>query len=224
MKGTAMTPRKKDTEQLSRERVLAAAMHIIETDGVDGLSMRRLGAELGVNPMAAYHYVPSKAALYDLVLDAVMESVDLSGVSAGAPLEERLKHAARAYRAAILAHPRAIPILAGRSVRTVAGLRPIEPMLGLLFEAGLDATQAIAAVDAVAQYVLGGCVGYYHHMVDAELHDDERAFEALPPEEFPNMTRVLAEAHYAGFDEEFELGLDAMVRGLLSGPRYEMRG
>ena len=219
-----MTPRKKDTEQLSQERVLDAAMHIIEEDGVDGLSMRRLGAELGVNPMAAYHYVPSKAALYDLVLDAVMASVDLSGVDPSASLEDRMKRAARAYRAAILAHPRAIPILAARSVRTSAGLRPIEPMLGLLLEAGLDPTEAIAAVDAVAQYVLGGAIGYYHHTMDAELRDEERDFDELPAEEFPNMTRVLAEAHYAGFDEEFEFGLDAIVRGLLSGPRYEMRG
>jgi len=83
---------------------------------------------------------------------------------------------------------------------------------------------AIAAVDAVAQYVLGGAIGYYHHTMDAELRDEERDFDELPAEEFPNMTRVLAEAHYAGFDEEFEFGLDAIVRGLLSGPRYEMRG
>ena len=219
-----MTPRKKDTEQLSQERVLEAAMHIIEQDGVDGLSMRRLGAELGVNPMAAYHYVPSKAALYDLVLDAVMDSVDMSGVDPSSSPEERMKQAARAYRAAILSHPRAIPILAARSIRSAAGLRPIEPMLGLLLEAGLEPAQAIAAVDAVAQYVLGGAIGFYHHRMDAELRDDVREFDELDPGEFPNVTRVLAEAHYSGFDEEFEFGLDAIVRGLLTGPHYEMRG
>ena len=71
-----MTPRKKDVEPLARERIVDAAMGIIDAEGLDALSMRRLGAELGVNPMAAYHYMPNKAALYDLVLEAVMAGVD----------------------------------------------------------------------------------------------------------------------------------------------------
>jgi TetR/AcrR family transcriptional regulator, tetracycline repressor protein len=175
--------------------------------------------ELGVNPMAAYHYVPNKSALYDLVLDAVMSGVDLSAIDPAAPIDERLKQAGRAYRNAILAHPRAIPVAAGRSVRSIVALRPIETFVGLLLEAGLDTGDAIAAVDCVAQFVLGGALGYYHHMFDAELHDDSRDFDALPPDEFPNMTRVLREAHFAGFDAEFEFGLEAIVRGLLSGPR-----
>jgi TetR/AcrR family tetracycline transcriptional repressor len=212
-----MAARKKDAEPLTRERIIEAAMRVIDADGVDALSMRRLGTELGVNPMAAYHYVPNKAALYDLVLDAVMSGVDLTAVGDAVPVEERLKQAGRAYRNAILAHPRAIPIVAGRSIRTAASLRPIEPLVGLLFEAGLDPVEAISAVDCVAQFVLGGAIGYYHHMVDSEMH--QRAFEELSPEDFPNMTRVLSEAHFIGPDGEFEFGLDVIVRGLLSAPR-----
>ena len=213
-----MAPRKKDTEPLTRERIVEAAMRVIDADGVDALSMRRLGTELGVNPMAAYHYVPNKSALYELVLDAVMSGVDMSAIDPAAPIEERLKQAARAYRSAILAHPRAIPVAAGRSVRTIVSLRPIEVFVGLLLEAGLDTCDAIAAVDCVAQFVLGGALGYYHHLFDNELHDDSRDFDQLPAEEFPNMTRVLGEAHFIGFDGEFEFGLDVIVRGLLSGP------
>ena len=214
-----MTPRKKNAEQLSRKRILEAAMRIIDADGLDGLSMRRLAADLGVNPMAAYHYVPNKAALYDLVLEAVMGAVDTSGVDAGAPAVEQMKQAARAYREAILRHPRAIPVLAARSLRTAAALRPIEPFLGILFSAGLTPDEALAAVDSVAQYILGGVMGYYHHIVDAEA-GEQREFEALDPAEFPNMTRVLAEGRYVGFEAEFEFGLDAIVRGLLSQPRH----
>src|SRR5664280_309526 len=97
-----MTPRKKDVEPLARETIVVAAMKIIDTEGLDALSMRRLGAELGVNPMAAYYHVPNKAALYDLVLDAVMAGVDTSTIDGAAPLAEQMKQAARAYRAAIL--------------------------------------------------------------------------------------------------------------------------
>jgi AcrR family transcriptional regulator len=217
-----MTPRKKDAEQLTRKRILEAAMRIIDAEGLDTLSMRRLGTELGVNPMAAYHYVPNKAALYDLVLDAVMAGMDVSAIDPEAPIEERLKQGARAYRAAILAHPNAIPVLAGRSVRTAASLRPIESFLGLLMEAGFTPTESITAVDCVAQFILGGAVGYYHHQLDSEIGGGQREFEDLPAEEFPNMTRVLAEGSYVGHDAEFEFGLDAVVRGLLSRPRGKM--
>ena len=213
-----MTPRKKDAEPLARERIVAAAMKIIDAEGLDALSMRRLGAELGVNPMAAYHYVPSKAALYDLVLEAVMAGVDTASLDPALPLDDRLKQAARAYRTAILAHPRAIPVLATRSLRTAAVLRPVEPMLGILYDAGLTPDQAMAAVDVIAQYVLGGAVGYYHHEFDDEA-GEQREFEALDPADFPNTTRMITEARYIGPDGEFEFGLDAIIRGLLAGPR-----
>jgi AcrR family transcriptional regulator len=217
-----MTPRRKDVEPLARERIVDAAIRIIDDEGLDALSMRRLGAELGVNPMAAYYHVPNKAALYDLVVDAVMTGVDTSGIDPAASLADQLKLAARAYRAAILAHPHAIPVLAARSLRSAAALRPVEPFLGILFAAGLTADEALAAVDAVAQYILGGAVGYYHHIVDSEA-GEQREFEALDPAEFPHMSRVLAEGHYVGYEAEFEFGLDAIVRGLLGGPRYELK-
>jgi AcrR family transcriptional regulator len=213
-----MTPRKKDAEPLARERIVAAAMKIIDAEGLDALSMRRLGTELGVNPMAAYHYVPNKAALYDLVLEAVMAGVDTETIDPALPLADQLKQAARAYRAAILAHPRAIPVLASRSLRTASVLRPVEPMLGILYAAGLTPDEAMAAVDFIAQFVLGGAVGYYHHEFDDEA-GEQREFEALDPAEFPNTIRMITEAHYLGPDGEFEFGLDAVIHGLLTGPR-----
>ncbi len=216
-----MTPRKKDVEPLDRERIVEAAMTIIDEDGLEALSMRRLGATLGVNPMAAYYHVPNKAALYDLVLEAIMADVDLSAIDPAAPLAERLKQAAHAYRAAILAHPRAIPVLASRSVRTAAALRPVEPILGILFEAGLTATETVTAVDCFAQYILGMCVGYYNHTVDSET-SVQREFDELDPTEFPYANRMLAEGRYAGAEAEFAFGLDALVRGLLSGPRLPL--
>lgn len=213
-----MAARKKNAETLTRERIVEAAMTIIDTDGLEALSMRRLGSELGVNPMAAYHHVPNKAALYDLVLEAVMSGVEIPEQDPAVPVVERLAAAASAYRAAVLKHPHAIPVLAGRSLRTAAALKPVEPLIGLLFEAGVPATEAFAAVDVIAQYILGGAVGYYHHIVETEIGGRQREFEPLSPEEFPNTTRMLSEGRYLGFDGEFELGLDVIIRGLLSRP------
>jgi AcrR family transcriptional regulator len=210
-----VSPRRKDVEPLDRERILAAAMRVIDAEGLDALSMRRLGKELGVNPMAAYYHVASKAALYDLVLEAVMAGVDLTTIDPAGPFEDQLKQAARAYRAAILQHPRAIPVLATRSLRTAAVLRPVEPMLGVLFAAGLTAVEAMAAVDVIAQFVLGGAVSYYHHTFEGEAADDQREFEMLDPVELPNTVRMITEATYLGPDGEFEFGLDLVIGSLL---------
>lgn len=216
-----MTPRKKDAEPLARERIVGAAIKIIDDEGIDALSMRRLGSELGVNPMAAYYHVRNKAALYDLVLEAVMGAVDMSGIDESQPLAEQLKQAARAYRAAMLAHPRAIPVFASRSFRTAVVLRPVEPMLGIFFAAGLTPSEAMAAVDCVGAYILGGAVGYFHHAFD-EAAGEQQEFEALDAVELPNVSRMIAEAQYIGDDAEFEFGLDALLRGLLSGSCYPL--
>jgi len=218
-----MSPRRKDAEPLARERIVAAAIAIIDAEGLDSLSMRRLGAELGVNPMAAYYHVPNKAALYDLVLEAVMGSVDTGGIDPFAPAAVQLKQAARAYRSAILAHPRTIPVFSARSLRSAAALRPIEPFLGILFGAGFTADEALAAVDVVGQYIIGGLLGYYHHVVEP-VADEQHEFEVPDRAEFPHLGRALAEGRYGGFEAEFEFGLDALVRGLLAGPRKELPG
>jgi AcrR family transcriptional regulator len=209
-----MSARKKDAELLSRERIVEAAMRVIDAEGLDALSMRRLGVELRVNPMAAYHYVPNKASLYDLVVDAVMSGVDLAAVDPDALVQEQIKQVARAYRAAILAHPHAIPVFASRTVRSAAAVRPFEPLVGVLFEAGLAPTETLAAIDTIALFILGGAVGQYSTSLRSEK-GEQRDFDPLPPEEFPNLSRLLAEGSFLGFDQEFEFGLDVVVRGLL---------
>ena len=214
-----MTPRKKDAEPLARERIVAAAMKIIDAEGLDALSMRRLGAELGVNPMAAYHYVPNKAALYDLVLEAVMAGVDTETIDPAlrlSPISSSRRRAPTARRSSRTRAPSPSSPRArcarrpccGRSSRCWASSTP----------RGLTPDEAMAAVDFIAQFVLGGAVGYYHHEFDDEA-GEQREFEALDPAEFPNTIRMITEAHYLGPDGEFEFGLDAVIHGLLTGPR-----
>ena len=163
-----MTPRKKDAEPLARERIVEAAMKIIDAEGLDALSMRRLGAELGVNPMAAYHYVPNKAALYDLVLEAVMAGVDTDGHRPG----PALRRAAQAGGASLprgdprapARHPRARDALAANGRGAAAGRAHPGHPLRRRPHAGRGAWPPWTVI---AQYILGGAVGYYHHEFDA---------------------------------------------------------
>jgi AcrR family transcriptional regulator len=195
-------------------------MTIVDRDGLERLSMRRLAAELGMSPMSLYYHVPDKSALYDLILDAVMADMDLPHDDPTRPAEERVVEAAAALRAALLAHPDAIPIVLSRSLRTPGQLRPVEAMLGMLFDAGMPPTDALAVVNIVAQYVLGTTAALANHLTDAKYHDARREaeFDELSPTEFPHVTRLLREGTYLGFEAEFDRGLRTLVHGLLAKP------
>ena len=211
-----MAPRKPNHPQLTREQIVSATLKLIDEHGLEGHSMRQLGAELGVDPSSVYYYVPSKNDLYNLIADEIMSGVDLSVDDPSASIVERLVAGAHEYRRALLVHPRAMPLLSTRSLRTARQLKPVELLLGVFFAAGFDSTEAITATDVLGMQVLGMANVYAAHVTDAEYHRQSDGFDDLPAEEFPNMTRVLAEAEYAGFDVEFDRGVRAIVTGLLA--------
>jgi TetR/AcrR family transcriptional regulator, tetracycline repressor protein len=211
-----VSARRSGQAPLSRDRIVSAAMAIVDSEGLPGLSMRRLGAELGVDASSIYYHVPNKSALYDLVIDAVMRELDLSADDTSAPAEERLMLGVQAFRDVLLSHPRALPLLASRSFTTPDSLRPAEHLLGILLEAGLDATSAMAAINAIAYFSIGATLAYSHHLLDTEFHDgvDEAAYAKLPANEFPHITSMPLSEDY-DFNREFDLGARALVHGLL---------
>jgi AcrR family transcriptional regulator len=200
-----------------------AALRIVDREGLPALSMRRLGASLGVDPMAIYYHVPNKTALYDAIVEAIMSEIVISIEEQGKAPIERLKAAARAYRDALLAHPNALPVVAARPIRTTDSLRPIEWMLGILIEQGLPLRMAMAAVNTCGHYILGSVQSYVPHLTNIPMHDHgELTREELSQEEFPNLCKVLAvSAMDHPFETEFEIGLDALLKGFLASQPAE---
>lgn len=212
-----MTPRRANQPTLTREQIVAAAIAIVDRDGLGGLSMRKVAGELEMSPMALYYHVPDKSALYDLILDAVMSDVDLSACGSCETAEMRVLEGAGALRDALLRHPNAVPIALSRSLRTPGQLRPIEILLGALFEAGVEPGRAVAAADLIGHYVFGSVAAQANRMADSAFVDAARDedLSAVTPEDFPNMLRALSEAEPLGPDAEFDIGLRVLVRGLL---------
>ncbi len=198
---------------------MTAAVRIVDTDGLAALSMRRLGAALGVDPMAIYYHLPNKAALYDAIVEAVMAEMDVGPVRGTdlAPVDQ-LRQMARSYRDALLAHPNAIAVAATRPVRTPASLRPIERMLAVIASMGFTPQESIAFVDVCGHFIMGWAQTYAAHLQGSELHDHGPVpLDELPPEEFPNLHRLLKEAPSDNpFAVEFELGMNTILNGLLA--------
>ena len=201
---------------LTRAGIVAAALDLVDREGAGALSMRRLGAALGVDPMAVYYHLPNKEALLDAIVEAVMAAIDLSLDHPQEPLEERIMAAARAYRDAMLAHANALPIVLARGPSTPVAMRPVELLLGLLRAAGLPPDLAMAGMNAIAAAVRGVVGMIAAHPAGPPSAEDRAAFaRSLPPGEFPHLREaVLCAGDH--FERDFEFGIRALARGLIA--------
>ena len=126
--------------KITREVVLAAALDIVDRDGADALSMRRLAAALDRDPMILYRHAANKAAVLDGVAESVLAQLKVD--STDPDWQAQLRAVARSYRALALAHPRVVPLLVTRPLATPLALRPrgtlrpLEDILTLLTRAG----------------------------------------------------------------------------------------
>jgi len=201
---------------LERGRIVAAALSIVDREGLKALSMRRLGAELGVDPMAVYYYLPNKQALLDAIVEAVMASIDLSIDDPAKPAEARILAAADAYRDVLLAHSNALPILLAHGPVTPAAMRPVELLTGILRDAGLGPGEALAGMNVIAAEVRG-VVGMGPAR-EPTPHEMEAMWRTLPAAEFPHLNAGMKSAK-GSFSEVFDFGIRALARGLLAGIR-----
>jgi TetR/AcrR family transcriptional regulator, tetracycline repressor protein len=210
--------RRKGTPALTTDQIVDAAIRLIDEHGLEHHSMRQLGAALGVDPMAVYYHVPNKAALYDLIVDRVMGDIPIAGVVPGTDHVELLVATGKRWLASLMEHPRLVPLLAVRSVRTPKAIKSVDGILGILYDAGLTPTDALTAVDTFGWYVLGAANAYAANRSGSEYAAEtsmERLNE-LPLDELPNFARLMSEGEYLGFDGEFERGLRALAGGLLA--------
>ncbi|MFV0535239.1 MAG: TetR/AcrR family transcriptional regulator, partial [Cumulibacter sp.] len=100
--------------RLTGDAIVDAALILIDHDGIERLTMRRLGSELGVDPMMIYRHFPNKAAVLDGVMQRIWESVEIDHGSDELPWEEQPLRVMHGLRSALLQHPRAISIIGTR--------------------------------------------------------------------------------------------------------------
>jgi AcrR family transcriptional regulator len=207
---------------LSRQDVLATALRLIDADGVEALSMRRMGKALGRDPMRLYRFASSKDELLDAVVELVLGEMRVPAVEDG-NWEDVLRRTAHAFREIALAHPHVVPLLVTRplatplALRPLGTLRPLEDLLELFIGAGFDARGALHAY----RLYMGFLQGHVLNELQERVHDPEETddllrlgLHRLPAKEFPRLRSLAAElASYDGF-QELEEGLDVVLGGL----------
>ena len=198
------------------------ALRLIDDEGVDALTMRRLGKELDRDPMRLYRFAESKDQLLDGVVELVLADLEVPAATEG-NWESVLRLTAHAFRRLALAHPHVVPLLVTRplatplALRPVGTLRPLEALLELFVNAGFDARGALHAY----RLYMGFLQGHVLNELQERVHDPEETDDLLrlglyrlPAPEFPRLRSLAAElAAYDG-EQELDEGLDVVVGGL----------
>ena len=207
--------------KITRDVVMATALQLIDRDGADSLSMRRLAAALDRDPMILYRHAANKAALLDGVAETVLAQLTVN--PADPDWAAQLRAVARRYRALALAHPNVVPLLVTRplatplALRPPGTLRPLEDVLSLLTRAGFAGPDALHIYRALFGFLHGHILNELQELtVNPDETDDllRLGLHRLPITEFP-LLRSLAPA-LAAYDgaAELERGLDILLTGL----------
>ncbi|AHH21645.1 putative transcriptional regulator, TetR family [Nocardia nova SH22a] len=197
---------------------MAAARELIETHGVQALTMRRLATELGVTPMAVYHHVADRDALLLLLL----EEVAAAAVRPSLPADprERLIVASRAMHGILAPVPWITEVLTADDLLSPAALWYPEAILDAAMECGLDAERAVHAYRSIWYYTAGEIL--VRAAAERRRRDDrppfrERVFADIDAEQLPRLAAVADRWADLTAADTYEQGLRALVDGLLAG-------
>ena len=208
-----MSPITRARRPLTRPRILKAALRLVDREGLEALSMRRLGQALGVEAMSLYNHVPNKAAVLDGLVELLLGELKIPGPEAG-DWRERIRRTSQSYRRIAHAHPHAFPLAVTRSYNTPATLRQLELTLQILHEAGFDAETALHVFQTTTSYVSGYVLAELPRLTRRPEPDgpgtrlDRRQ---LDPALFPRLVEL--GPYYAARDRdaEFAYGLDVIL-------------
>ena len=204
--------------RLNRERVLRAAVALADGGGIESLTMRRLGEDLGVEAMSLYKHVANKDDLLDGMVDLVFAEIELPGD--GADWRAAMRERAVSARAALIRHPWATPLMQSRTAPGPATLRHHDTVIGTLRKAGFSVELTAHAFSALDGYIYGFALQQkslpFETLVEAQ-EVGRQMFARMPEGEFPHLTELTVQhILQPGYDygDEFEYGLDLILDGL----------
>jgi TetR/AcrR family transcriptional regulator, tetracycline repressor protein len=196
---------------LSRRRILEAAVRLVDREGLEALSMRKLGGELGVEAMSLYNHVPNKDALLDGMVEVLLGELKIPSEKEG--WERRIREAYRAFRRLAREHPNVFPLLVVRPPDTMDGVWLVEEFLKTLGGAGFDPETALYAFRVLSSYASGYAMAEIRGFA-MEPAGSRLGALTLPPDDFPHIHELGTRLERVDHDAEFEFGLDLILAGL----------
>jgi AcrR family transcriptional regulator len=198
---------------LTRERILEAALDLLDQDGLGALSMRRLAEELGVGTMTLYGYFRSKEELLDAAIDMGARRIGVAPVSGS--WRERLRHLVLEFRRGLAEHPGIVELRLARPVITPGALELTEAGMEILRDAGFAKRDAARGYRTLFVYVFGFSAFGPGPTAADEREQVRDVLATLPSERYPRLVEAAEEAAEAMADDTlFDFGLDRLLDGL----------
>ena len=203
---------------LNGERVFRAAVALADERGIESLTMRALGEELGVEAMSLYYHVANKDELLDGMVDLVYGEIELP--SADDDWKTALRRVATSAHEALSRHRWAITLMETRTRPGPANLRHHDSVIRTFREAGFSVKQAIHAFSLLDSYISGFALQELTLPFDtpAELAEAAQSILAqFPADEYPHLAETITEhVTKSGYDyaDEFRVGLDLILDGI----------
>jgi AcrR family transcriptional regulator len=202
---------------LSRDRILRAALELVDDGGIESLSMRKLGQALGFEAMSLYNHVANKDDVIDGILDLVLAEGELPSPSGN--WDRAVRASAVSVHAALRRHPWASAVVMAPGRLRPARLRYMDSLLGRIREAGFSAETTYHAYHVLDGHIFGFSLWEASHSYsDADASEMMAAFErTITADEYPYL-REHGEQHFAEGPHQdvsaFEFGLDLILDGL----------
>ncbi|MCW2877222.1 MAG: AcrR family transcriptional regulator [Sphaerisporangium sp.] len=211
-------PNAEPRARLNRDRVLQAAVALADAGGIESLTMRKLGVELGVEAMSLYNHVANKGDLLDGMIDIVFGEIDLT--TRETDWRTAMRRRAISARGALSRHPWAIGRMESRATPGPATLRHHDAVIGMLRGAGFSIAMAAHAYSALDSYIYGFALQEPSLPFDT-ADDTAKVAQAIMARfssgQYPHLTEMAVEhVLQPGYDygNEFEFGLDLILDGL----------
>ena len=202
---------------LSQEAIVGAALAILESEGLEAVSMRRVAAALDTGAGSLYVYVAGREGLLEAMFDRIIATVELEGPDPSR-WRAQLHSLLQRLRDALVAHPGIAAATMIDPPRTEVVLGLLENMLGLLLAGGIGAQDAAWAADILAAQVTYAAIEAQVRGADAGALADEvtAAFARLPAERFPLITAHVAQLVAGDVNERFRFAIDVLIDGVLA--------
>lgn len=195
-------------QRLSREAIVEAYLRIAEGQGHDGVNMRRLGRELGVDATAVYRYFRDKEEILAMAAAKLLSEV-VGDVPETGSWRERLRALLLSLRRVYLAHPNALLALQLTAPMLDEGYDNVDLALALLRESGLPEDEIPLAFEALETYTIGGTV-FDARASDESLERWRRVYSGMPEGRFPNLANT-GRRLYNDMEKAFRYGLELFL-------------
>ncbi len=201
------------TARIDRKQIVAAAIRVADREGLAGLTMKRIGQEIGVEAMSLYRYVPNKDALLIAIAEELILGITVPEVVGVDDWETLTSKALGSVRDVARAHPNLFLLLLDRAPHSRTEARLIEGFVGMMRTIGLDGPTALSVFRALSDYAIGFALvelrGFALEPGRSTIHPD-----TLPTDEFPEIARLRTTLTDTNHDAEFAFGLDLLFTGI----------